>query len=93
MKAWVAYSTLTGNTKKVAEAFFAGLGEGAELFDVKDAPDPAAYDLVAVGFWVDRGHPDQKAMDYMKKVTGKKVFSFFRGRKCTQVRVLPADST
>ena len=52
MKAAVVYSTLTGNTRKVAEAFCAGLGEGAELFDVKDAPDPAGYDLVAVGFWV-----------------------------------------
>ena len=77
MKAAVVYSTLTGNTKKVAEAFCKGLGDGAELFDVNNAPDPAAYDLVAVGFWVDRGHPDQKSMDFMKKVTGKKVFSFF----------------
>lgn len=77
MKAAVVYSTLTGNTKKIAEAVQAGLGEGAELFDVKSAPDVSAYDLVAVGFWVDRGHPDQKAMDFMKSVTGKKVFSFF----------------
>jgi len=77
MKAAVVYSTLTGNTKKVAEAFCAGLGDGAELFDVANAPDPSAFDLVAVGFWVDRGHPDQKSMGYMKKVTGKKVFSFF----------------
>ena len=77
MKAAVVYSTLTGNTKKVAEAFCAGLGEGAACFDVKDAPDPASYDLVAVGFWVDRGHPDQRAMDYMKRIAGKKVFSLF----------------
>ena len=77
MKAAVVYSTLTGNTKKVAEAFCAGLGSGTELFDVKDAPDMAAYDLVVMGFWVDRGHPDQKSMDFMKKVTGKKVFSLF----------------
>ncbi|MBR0503847.1 MAG: flavodoxin family protein, partial [Kiritimatiellae bacterium] len=48
MKAAVVYSTLTGNTKKVAEAFCTGLGEGAELFDVANAPDPAAFDLVAV---------------------------------------------
>ena len=77
MKAAVVYSTLTGNTKKVAEAFCAGLGSGAELFDVKDAPDIAVCDLVVMGFWVDRGHPDQKSMDFMKKVTGKKVFSLF----------------
>ena len=77
MKAAVVYSTLTGNTKKVAEAFCAGLGSGTELFDVKDAPNMVAYDLVVMGFWVDRGHPDQKSMDFMNKVTGKKVFSLF----------------
>lgn len=77
MKAAVIYSTLTGNTKKVAEAVLEGLGDGAEIFDVKQAPDPSVYDLVAVGFWVDRGHPDAKAMEYMKKISGKKVFSFF----------------
>ena len=77
MKAAVVYSTLTGNTRRVAEAFCAGLGSGAELFDVKDAPDPAAFDLVVMGFWVDRGHPDQKSMDFMRRVAGKKVFSLF----------------
>ncbi|MGN0832253.1 MAG: flavodoxin family protein [Kiritimatiellia bacterium] len=78
MKAAVVYSTLTGNTKKVAEAICGGLGDGAELFDVKDAPASLdGYDLVAAGFWVDRGHPDQQAMDFMKRVAGKKVFSFF----------------
>lgn len=78
MKAAVVYSTLTGNTKKVAEAFCTGLGEGAELFDVASAPSQLdGYDLVVVGFWVDRGHPDQKSMDFMKSVRGKKVFSLF----------------
>lgn len=77
MKAAVVYSTLTGNTRRVAEAFCAGLGSGTELFDVKDAPDPAAFDLVVMGFWVDRGHPDQKSMDFMRRVAGKKVFSLF----------------
>jgi len=38
MKALVVYSTLTGNTKKVAEAFASGLGEGAETFEVSAAP-------------------------------------------------------
>lgn len=78
MKAAVVYSTLTGNTKKVAEAFCVGLGDGAELYDVNEAPASLdGYDLVAVGFWVDRGRPDAKAMEFMKRVTGKKVFSLF----------------
>ena len=69
MKAAVVYSTLTGNTKKVAEAFASGLGPGVEMFDVSAAPaDISGYDLVVIGFWVDRGHPDQKSMDFMKRV-------------------------
>lgn len=77
MKAIVVYSTLTGNTEKVARAVAAGLGDGTEIFNVTEAPSPEPYDLVAVGFWVDRGHPDQRAMDYMKRVQGKKTFTFF----------------
>lgn len=77
MKIAVVYSTLTGNTRKVAEAIHAALPEGAEIFDVQQAPAPDAYDLVAMGFWVDRGTADARAAAYMPQIKGKKVFSFF----------------
>lgn len=76
MKTLVVYTSLTGNTKKVAEAVAAAL-PGAELFPVKDAPDPAAYDFVAMGFWVDKGLPNKEAGEYMRRIAGKKVFTFF----------------
>lgn len=77
MKALVVYSTLTGNTKKVAEAIAAALPEGTVLADAKTAPDPAGFDFIAMGFWVDKGLPNKEAGDYMKRITGKKVFTFF----------------
>jgi flavodoxin len=77
MKVAVVYSTLTGNTRKVAEAVHAAMPPGAELFDVQQAPDPGAYDVVAMGFWVDRGTADARAAAYMGRIQGKKVFSFF----------------
>lgn len=77
MKAAVVYSTLTGNTRKVAEAVKAALPEGTEIYAVEDAPAPDGFELVAMGFWVDRGVADEKAAAYMKTITGKKVFSFF----------------
>ena len=58
MKILVAYSTKTGNTKKVAEAIAQAL-PGAELHDVTTAPAPDAYDFVAMGFWVDKGGPNR----------------------------------
>lgn len=77
MKALVVYSTLTGNTRKVAEAIHAVLPEGTACHSVRTAPDPAGYDFVALGFWVDKGGPDAEAADYMKRIVGKKVFTFF----------------
>ena len=76
MKILVVYSTKTGNTKKVAEAIAQAL-PGAELHDVKTAPAPDAYDFIAMGFWVDKGGPNKEAADYMKTISGKKVFTFF----------------
>ena len=77
MKTMVVYSTLTGYTKKVAEAIQKGLPEGTEIYDVKNAPDPSAYDFIAMGFWVDKGGPNKEAAEYMAKISGKKVLNFF----------------
>lgn len=75
MKTLIVYSSLTGNTKMVAEAI-ADAVETKALFPVEEDPDAAAYDLVAVGFWVDRGTADAKAAAYLKQLRGKKVALF-----------------
>lgn len=77
MKSAVVYSTLTGNTKKVAEAVLKSMPEGCEIYNVNEAPDPAAYDFIALGFWVDKGMPDEKSKAYMARIAGKKAFTFF----------------
>ncbi|HWR06233.1 flavodoxin family protein [Sporomusa sp.] len=76
MKTLIVYSSLTGNTRKVAEAIHEVFGSAAELFPVETAPSPAAYDFVAVGFWVDRGTADKKAQDFLKTIQGKSVALF-----------------
>ena len=77
MKALVVYSTLTGNTKKVAEAVVKGLPEGTVIADVKDSPDPSPYDLVVVGFWVDKGKADAATIRYLETLKDKKTAVFF----------------
>lgn len=77
MKTLVVYSTLTGNTKKVAEGIFSALPEGAECRDVKEAPSPDGYDLILPGFWVDKGRADKAMLDYFEKIKNKKTAFFF----------------
>ena len=76
-KPWlVVYSSLTGNTKEVAEAIFEVLPEGSEIFPVEEAPSAQGYENIAVGYWVDKGTANTKAMAYMKEMTYSKVFLF-----------------
>jgi flavodoxin len=76
LKSLVVYSSKTGNTRKVAEAIYDILPDGREKFPVEEAPPADGYDFVAVGFWVDKGAPDQKATAYMKTLSGSTVGLF-----------------
>lgn len=76
-KPWlVVYSSLTGNTKEVAEAIFKVLPEGSEIFSVEEAPCMDGYENVAIGYWVDKGTADAKAAEYLQKTKNAKVFIF-----------------
>jgi flavodoxin len=50
MNILVAYYSLTGNTKKVAEAIYEALPEPKELKKLKDIDSIEDYDLIFVGF-------------------------------------------
>ena len=76
MKILVTYSSRTGNTKKVAEAIHKVMPAGTDLAPIESAPDPDNYDLILLGFWVDRGTVDELAQSYMAKVTDKRVGLF-----------------
>ena len=58
MKNIVIYSSMTGNTKKIAEKICETLGD-AEIFSCQNAPkDLSGYDLIFLGYWLKRGAPD-----------------------------------
>ena len=67
MKILVVYSSLTGNTEKVCRAAAEAL-PGCHIFSVDAAPPPHEYDLVIVGYWVDKGMPDKKAAKDLRTV-------------------------
>ena len=76
MKILVAYSSLTGNTKKVAQAVADALGDAADLKPVAEAGDAAGYDKVIAGFWVDKSTADKAAADFLAQLHGKQVAIF-----------------
>ena len=49
----ILYSSVTGNTRRVAEALAAASGD--RLLDVRKLETPPDADVLALGFWVRRG--------------------------------------
>lgn len=80
MQKWqIIYSSLTGNTKKIAAAMNQALpNDSGELLDVKTALNRSQLDgdVIAVGYWVTRGGPDPLTSQLLPKLTGKKVVLF-----------------
>lgn len=60
MKILLTYSSRTGNTEKVARAIREVLPASADFYKMSEAPQPEEYDVVIVGFWIDRGMPIKK---------------------------------
>lgn len=76
MKIAVIYSSKTGNTKKIADAVLEGAGADAQLFSAKDSFESENYDLIFIGYWVDKGSPNQEAAEFMATVSNKRVALF-----------------
>lgn len=77
MRSIVIYSSLTGNTKRVAEAIVQGLPEGTPCVSTKEIPaDIADYDVVFCGFWVDRGTANKAAQDVLATLNNPYVVLF-----------------
>lgn len=76
MKFLIAYSSRTGNTKKIAEALAKAAPEGSLLARVEDKPNTDEYDVIFAGYWLDRGGPDAKAKEFLHSLHGKRIVLF-----------------
>jgi flavodoxin len=75
----IVYSSKTGNTKKLAEGIHRGLVEGgvpARIAAVEEKPDPADAPWVLIGFWADKGKADQKTLEYIRGLEGRRIGLF-----------------
>jgi flavodoxin len=74
----IVYSSKTGNTRKLAEGIHRALetaGFPARIAAVEEQPD-AAVPWLLLGFWADRGHADDKALDYIRSLEGRRIGLF-----------------
>lgn len=65
MKIIIVYSSVTGNTRLIAESIADVLPAVTKVYPVYKAPSVVGYDLVLLGFWVYRGKPDPRMLRYM----------------------------
>lgn len=77
MKTLVIYSSLTGNTKKLAQAI-ANEMEDTEIISVDEFRVSMMdnFDFFMIGYWVDKGVCDDKSKEVLKHMLDKKVALF-----------------
>lgn len=72
----IVYSSRTGNTRRMAEAFYEAAPKGSRLAEMREDVDPTEFDAVFVGFWVDKGMPNAQARDYLSSLQHTEVVLF-----------------
>lgn len=72
----LTYSSLTGNTRMVAEAIHKALPEGTLLCPLAEAPSPVDFAWIITGFWTHRGGPDPATAAYMQRIQNRDVAFF-----------------
>lgn len=75
MKILILYSSVTGNTKFLAEHLFHPV-HSVTCLPIEKKPADTDYDLLFLGFWVYRGKPDPRMLKFMQTLSGKNIAVF-----------------
>lgn len=77
MKIQVIFSSLSGNTKKLAQGIFDGLkNSNKSLHDLSEGVPVLDGDIILLGYWVDKGGPNNQMKEIMKQINNKVVGVF-----------------
>lgn len=77
MKILVTYMSLTGNTKKIAEAIYETISEEKEIKPLAEIEDLDDYNFVFIGFPIHQsGQPDKVKKFIESKTKGRKIALF-----------------
>ena len=72
----IIFSSLTGNTKKLADTIRAVLpAEDCDYFGAPKAEELHS-EILYIGFWTDKGNADSTTLELLSKLRDKKVFLF-----------------
>lgn len=72
----IVFSSLTGNTKKLADTIRAVLPkEDCEYFGTPKAEELHS-EMLYIGFWTDKGNADNATLELLSKLRNKKIFLF-----------------
>jgi flavodoxin len=76
MKTAIIYSSLTGNTKLLAEKIYESSPGNTVLIDINSRFEQNEYEKIIFGFWVDRGSADKKTLSVIETISNKKIGFF-----------------
>lgn len=77
MKVQIIYSSLTGCTERVAKAIFDSVNaKQKSIHNLKDGAPTLDGDIILLGYWVDKGGPNDEMIAFMKTVKNKAVGIF-----------------
>ncbi|NLY46213.1 MAG: flavodoxin [Tissierella sp.] len=76
MKMSIVFSSLTGNTKKVAEEILQIMPKGTDIYDLKELDHGLEDELLVLGYWVDRANPNKEMVEFMETFKDKKIITF-----------------
>lgn len=76
MKVLVAYSSLTGNTRRLAEGIYEAITEEKTILPVSEAGETDDYDVILVGSYITNWNFSSEALDLLLRIKGKKVGLF-----------------
>lgn len=80
MKSLILYSSLTGNTKKVAYSIYDAIQGEKDIKNISEVVDGSinyeSYDIVFLGYWVDKGICDKNSKQVLENIHNKKIALF-----------------
>ena len=83
----IVYSSLTGNTKVLADAIHEALPQDeCEYFGVSDTVIPSS-ELLYIGFWTDKGNADTKTLQLLSQLKNCLLYTSPSPRDSTSSRM------
>ena len=78
MNTLIAYTTLTGNTKKVAQSIYEIIKDDKQIICLNNTNDINTdnFNVIIIGYWVDKGHMDNISKKFLKKLKNKNIALF-----------------